>query len=515
MSSTRRSLLLAFASVAAIVAAEQAGATYIPYTLPQLNAVDYNIKGDGVTNDAAAINNFLLNCSNAGAAAYFPGGKNYNLGSSALTVPDGTTVFAAQNATFTRSSDPGSGGSWSTNYNTYTGSMISLGNHCRWSGGIFNNTAQLATSTTSVNPSTLTPPQSVTFTINAAGLNLVGGSVNFIRIQSASVPSAHMEGLVTTYSGTSLTVNVGFAAGSGTHTDWIILAASVYQAPMVLHGVTESIVENVRVTGNWYVGLLMDGWNVNGGSSVPSVSFCTFRNCYAEAVMNRGLYLYGGCNDNLISECYVDGRNGFTDYGVNLNPANAVGTTNVQLRNKIAGCSVNTPGFQGFELGDQSFYNTITGCTAYGVTNTVSAGFLIQQANTSVPQYNELVNCVANNCAGVGFEFAGTLYGGATRCAAILCKIGFEITSQGGSTPSYISLTGCEADASTTIGFWLTGSAVDCDLTGIKAISNGTNGIQVDSGCTNTLITGRSVSNTSSNLVNNGTGTVSTGLVTV
>jgi hypothetical protein len=86
------------------------------------------------------------------------------------------------------------------------------------------------------------------------------------------------------------------------------------------------------------------------------------------------------------------------------------------------------------------------------------------------------------------------------------------VTSQGGSAATYISLNSGEADTDTTTEFQVTGSAIDCDLTGIKALGNGTNGIQIDSRCANTIGNGRSVLNTSSNFVNNGTGTVGTGL---
>lgn len=497
MSLARRSLLLAAVSLTAVAIADKASAAYIPFGRYAFVATDYNVLGDGVTNDAAAINAFLTTCSNAGAVAYFPGGKTYICGSTQLVVPDGLTVTCGQNATFTRSADQ----SGATPYGDQTGPLVTLGNHCRWAGGVLNNTAVSTTSTTSIASGT----GSKTFTV---GSGLPYTTSTFLRIQSRSNPAIHMEGLVTSYSGTTLTVNVSFTGPtSGTKTDWNIMFANVFQSPMVLHGVTQTLVENVRVTGNWYVGLMFEGWNPSTGGSLATTN-CTFRNCWAESVQNRSFYQYGNASDNVFDNCFALGVSGTTDYAFNLNCANATGSVNSQQRTRIINCSAIGHGFQGFEVGDQCLYTTIDSCTAAGmVSATGSAAFLVQKANGISPQYTHINNCIAHSCAGVGFLYTGTLYGGATRCSAVACNIGFEITSSGGTASSYISLNGCEADSSTTIGFWVTGSAVDCDLNSLKAISNTTNGVQIDAGCNNIIANGRAVGN-GTNVVDNGTGTV-------
>lgn len=70
-----------------------------------------------------------------------------------------------------------------------------------------------ATSTTSLAVAT----GSQTFTTQAGLAYSVGGRA---RAASAGTPSAWMEGQVTAYSGTSLTLNVDLTNGSGTHADW-------------------------------------------------------------------------------------------------------------------------------------------------------------------------------------------------------------------------------------------------------------------------------------------------------
>lgn len=477
--------------------------------IPIFNALQYGVTGDGVTNDAAAINTFLTTCSTKGMIAYFPGGKTYLLGSTQIVVPDGVTVMCGLTATFTRSADPGSAGTWQTAYALSTGAMIALGNHCHWDGGILNNTAVLGTSTSNITIGT----GAKTFTVGA-GLNVLAG--NFLRIQSRGSPNGHMEGTVTSYSGTSLVMSITFSAGTGAAlADWDITAAAVYQAAMVLHGVTESVVENLRLTGKWYVGLLMDGWNPPAGGS-QLVNYCTFRNCYAESVQNRSFYIYGNCSDNLIDGCVADGGAvGTTDYGVNLNPANASSNQNSQLRNKIVNCAANKVAFQGFEIGDQCSYNLIDNCTVFSMTDASSVGFLIQTANALTPSYNKFRGCVANSCAGLGFEFVGVLYGGASECLAVSCGVGFNILPSGAVQSQNISLNGCEAESSTTIGFRVQGNSVRCDLQNIKAVNNGTNGVQIDAGAVRTLVTGRAFGNSSGQVLDNGTSSITTNITVV
>jgi hypothetical protein len=94
-----------------------------------------------------------------------------------------------------------------------------------------------AKSTTSFAPA----PGSKTFTV-PGGLSFPTGSR--ARIKSAG-SSAYMEGPVTTYSGTSLTVNVDAYAGSGAHSDWNITTRS-YVFEM---GVTAAGLDYVRPAG--------------------------------------------------------------------------------------------------------------------------------------------------------------------------------------------------------------------------------------------------------------------------
>lgn len=452
----------------------------VPPLAPMLNALNYGVVGDGATNDNAAINAFLVTANAAGAVAFFPGGKSYNNNNGTITVPDSTVVVCGSSAVFVRSTDVAGG----TPYQVYTQAFVVMGNHCRWTGGVLSNTAVLGTSVT---PNTIAT--GVINFVTQTGLPLLGGT-SFVRIWSRANPANNFEGLVTSYNTVTgaLVLNAAADGGSGNHSDWNITFGAVYQGPMVMHGVTETDIEDVRITGNWYAGIIMDGWNPSTGGPLV-VSFCTVRGCFLESVQNRAIYLYGTCNDNVIDGNFVQGGGGggVTDYGINCNPANAVGSFNTQSRNKIVNNSVDGVAFQGYELGDECFFAVIANNTAFNITNPEGIGFLVQSANTLQPQYNALTGNNAVQCA-TGFVLAGCTYAVISGGMAIEGTNGYVVEND-------------------------VGTASENSIQNVLAASNTSTGVSISAGVVNTLVTGRSVANTGANLIDAGTGTVSTGLV--
>lgn len=453
----------------------------------------YGIDNTGITNVSTALQTAITTVANAGAAIYIQAGT-YNLGNGVLILPDYCQVICHKNATIRRTADVTAG------YGAYTSSMIQVGNKCSWTGGILDNSTITAQSSSNVTIGSGLK----TFTV-PAGLPWVPG-ITFLRIYSRANPANHMEATINTYSGTTMTVNNPFTAGSGTFADWNINYGAVYQAAMALHNIDRSVIDSVQVTGNWYVGLMLDGWNPSTGGSL-NTKRNVIKNCLVRGVQNRGIYLYGNCDDNILDGNIVDGIFGITDYCYNFNPGNGVGSVNSQNRNKIVQCHAQQGNSQGFGAGDQLYYNIFEGCTASGISDvTTGVGFLIQFANTGSPQYNSFRNCTSNACT-FGFEAAGGSYNQMSGCVSVgHTNSGFLITSSGGAA-TFISLTGCSAISSVSRGFWLTGSANRCDLNDIQAVSNSGNGVQIDTGCQVTRVTGRSVSN-GANISDSGTGTV-------
>lgn len=568
---TRRGFIAGLAALSVLATSvvtkyDYAHAAYTPFTKAVYNALDpsYGITGNGSSDDSAAINIFLAYCSAQGAVAFFPVPSSfYNVGSTQLIVPAGLSVLCAETATITRTTDGSS--SWQTAYGTSAGAMITVGNNTKWTGGIFNNTATLATSTTSAtgNKGSIGTLGSITggssytagtysgvsltggsgtgatanivvsggavtsvtivnagsgyaladilsataasiggtgsgFSVGVAAVNIVftvaAGRPNlatgqFIRGQSNSTPGNHMEG-VATYSGTTLTLLVTFGQGTAS-TDWTFYSTGVWQSPFTMDGVTNAELIDATTTGNWYVGPIMSGWNPStGGSKI--VQQCKFIRSQTLGIFNRGFYLYGNSSDNTWDTLYVNGSNGGTDYCFNLNPANASGTVNNQRRTALINLHCFGFGSQGIAFGDLTSNLTCTSPVIASGTTTASVGILCEAGNNAptgnVPSYCTISNPMITNVLGYGIQFAGPLYVKCTGGSAIVCGTGLGVTAGFPSNSSECAwesllITGC------------------------------TTGININASQVDTLLTGRATANTT-NLTDNGTGTVHTGLIT-
>lgn len=455
----------------------------------------FSIDNTGVSNVASALQTAINTITTASDIVYIPSGT-YNLGSSSLNIPSYSTIVCHPNATLLRTSDP--------TYTDYTNAMVYwTGTGVNWYGGILSNTTVLATSTTSntINGSNKT-------WTTQAGLPITAGST-FLRVWSASHPEAHFEGTASAYAGTTLTINSPFNGGSGTYTDWNIGIGHIYQTAMCLHGATKSVVEGLRVTGNWYVGLMMDGWNPPAGGPL-NCRFNIWRGCSVEGVQNRGIYYYGTCWDNVMDDCFVSGVNlfaGCTDYCYNFNPANASGSINSQLRNKTIGCLADSAGFQGFGVADQTSYMILSDCSATNISNAAGNGFAVFYANGLSPQYIKIHNSIASNCGAAGFANLGALFNQFTGCMAVANQNGFQI---GPSTAQsqYVIMCDCLASTNTSSGFLVQGNSARCNLSDVQAISNTSFGINIGSGSNVIIANGRCNSN-GTNFADSGTGTVS------
>lgn len=480
-----------------------------------MQAIDAGVglKGDGVSNDGAAITNLFNFAATSGRGIYFPGNRTYECGSVGLVDPGSIFVICGPGALFRRSADPAGG------YSDHTASFLNLGSYSRWSGGTFTNTAVYATSTTSItvtNPS----PGSYTFTtqLNLAFLTTPG--FNFVRVWSASNPAIGFEGTVTAYNPAtgSITVSAPFALIVGTKTDWNITIGNVYQSPVVLHNVTEAVFADARITGNWYEGPTMEAWNPPGGGSLLT-SYCTFRGLQSENVQNRGIYCYGSGLGNLITDCTVQGG-GLLNYGININPANATGTVNAQTNLKITDCEVVNVLDQGIGIGDQCFEVSVSGIRVDVMVR--GYGILDSAANQGLPSHNRYDNNVILSALQYAMYSVGTAFTSINGLIGTGCGGGLGINSistPGGlRTPQYVKATNIAIQNSlvnsipgggstTGDGIDVLGNAVDCDID-CQCVSNAGTGVLIGSGSTNTTVSGRSVANTVAQLTDSGTGSV-------
>lgn len=467
-----------------------------------ISALDYGVTGNGVTDDSAAINAFLATASTLGAMAYFPQNLTYNLGYSGIVVPDYLRVICGENSVFLRSLYPPTG---TLGFGSYLSCMVSLGNRCRWQGGTLSNTAVMTTSSTSQAVAT----GSKTFTV-PAGLTLV--PTLSLRIWSAANAANNMEGTITSYSGTTLVFSSNFAAGSGTHTDWQIGVASVYQCAMVAHDRVNTIVEDCLAVGFWYIGFLVDGWNPpTGGSNITTE--CTFRTCYATSIQNRSFYIFGTITKCIFDGCIANGGGEITDYGFNINPANGIGTANAIAYCQFVSCEAHSMFGHSYGLGDNVSHILFQGCMAAANTGVGPVGFDVASANTGEPAFINMFGCQSISIGNIGFLVAGAPYINMVGCDAISCaNVGFLVENNVNDSP-YVSMTGCTARFC-DIGFFIEPGVARCDMNDIDALANTTDGVVIQTGCQITIASGRSFANGVSNIADAGTGSVIANLVT-
>lgn len=466
-----RRMFFAGVVAASVVAHPQISkAAYLPFTKPVFNALDYGVRGDGTTNDAAAINAFNTRCIAAGAVAYYPGNRTYNCGADGIIAGDASVVLCGGGARFLRSQNAAS----RTVYAAPSGSLLNIGSNATWTGGTFDKTSVIGTSASSVSVGL----GAKVFTV-AAGLPIANG--DFIRCWSTASPQNYVEGVVT-YSGTTLTITSAFINGSGTFAAWTFDWGAVFQSAICLQNTTKSIVDGVAMQGFFYTGLILSADRVAFPGTV-SVSN-DVRDCWATGVFNRSFYQYGNCDRNKFLNCHVDGVSGRSDYGFNFNAANTGSNPNAIQRTTVTNCTVTGCGFQGFTIGDASFYNTFSNCVASNISNSAGVGFEVINANGGTPQFNTFVGCIAQACAGQGFGVFGAFYNTFSGIAAISCGNGIQVDTS--------------VVTSSENSFWAF-TVTGCTGTGVL----------LGAGSVNTIVNGRSVNNTT-NYTNSGSGTVGT-----
>lgn len=474
---SRRGLLVGIAAAGFIL---PANAAYLPITQAMLNALDFGVVGDGSTSDVAASQAFVNTCSTRGAIAFFPG-RTYDFKAGSVVVPDNTTVFCASGATFVRSVEPPS---YAT-VQTITNTMWRLGNNCRFYNGTLTKTSVLGTSTSSVAVGT----GSKSFTV-PTGLNILTG--DFMRFWSTPSPVNYIEGSVTSYnSGTgALVLNANFTGGAGgTFGAWTFDWEGVYQTPLSLDHCNGTLVDGTTISGPWYEGFLFDGENASGFTL--SCSNSVVRNSRAIGILNRAFDVYGNIARCKILGNTVDGQNGTTDYGCNLNAANnPAGQGQTVVDCVISDNTIFSTQFQGIAGGDSVYRTVITNNSINIVSNAAGVGIELVYANGNSPQWNIVGNNVVQSAAGQGLALFGALYTNVTNFTALSCGTGVLVQSSAGINSQE-------------------NNVLDVMVTGCVT------GVSCASGSINTYVSGRAANNTTNLSTTGSSGTNTTNLITV
>ncbi|MGY3689933.1 hypothetical protein ACVIGA_000013 [Bradyrhizobium sp. USDA 3240] len=440
------------------------------------------IDNTGATNASTRMLAALTAIWNSGSRAYVPPGT-YNMGSAQINLPDYMSVEAHPGAIIRRTADQAN---WDA-----SGPLIRIGSRGTWSGGQLDNTSIYATSNTS-NTINSSGPKSFTLP------SVLPFPASFARFTSRANRSNYMEGVVTV-AGNVVTLGSGtnpiFFNGSGTFADWDICQGNIYQAAAVMSNSMHSVLERVQMTGYFYVGAIMDGWNAPGGSA----NFCqnnVFSEVKALAILNRPFYLYGSHYDHKLEKLFVDGSK-ISDYGVNINPGNGTGTSNLIRRVKVFNSSVINSLAQGFTVAENCIENEFNNCSAVGIANslgTSGAGFLQTIANSgSVPIGNIYIGCQSFACY-FGYIADGAtsgLYSGCLSRASI--GAGYYIGAS--QATQLVNWTGCRSEGSGGAGYYVGPNSVRLDFDGTAAIGNAGYGYTLATGSTLNHVNGRAYNN--------------------
>lgn len=427
----------------------------------------YSIDNTGGTNVASALQSAIDAICGSGAVVFIPDGT-YDCGSSTITIPASGTVLLAPGAIIRRTSEPST-----------PAPMIALSAYSHISGGQFDHSG-VATSTTS---NTIGSSGTKTWTVQS-GLNYQVGMTIFVW----TAANVWMQGTVSSYSGTTLELSISSSNGSGTYTSWKFSVASANNSAIRANNVAGAVVENARVTSSalkWTIG-------VNFQQATDGLA----SGCVVSGAHNRAFYVYLACNNITISECIAYGS---TDglYGFNVNPAASGIATNI----KFVACAAANFASQGFEFGDQTYRSTMVACTATTIAN---VGFVVQLANGGYPQHNTIVACVATSCTVYGFVIVDTFYNSITGCNAVACGIGLYFNN----AAQLNIVTGFSANACTGNGIEFHASSSRNDCTGVAAVACAGTGILINTSAALNRVSGRAFNNTTAQLTDNGTGSV-------
>lgn len=461
-------------------------------TTTQPNAYMFGAVGNGSTDDATALQNLFDYADATTGIAYLTAGS-YAVQTASLTVPSNVEVRGiGPDSAIIRTRDvaiPVFGITSKTNVQLRDFAIA--------------KTIQLTSDT-----SNTVGTGSKTFTVseNASTGVFPYGPGDFISVKPSpgTLPQGSaanfLLGQVTSYTGTTLVVNVTGSSGSGTFSSWVFVPWSNNAAGVILTDCNSCVLDNLFVSGGaFYIGLE----TLRGTNDV-------IKNCFVTGVFNRGLYIYAfsgtsrGCR---LQNNTVTG-NSLTDYLINCN-----GSTNGYIESAtITGNFLAIGLFDGIVVGGRMWYCTVSGNTIDNILGIqggvyIGIGILVEFANT----YTAFGNTVTGNMVRAGLNAgiyalssANTTVTGNTVYAG---GVGIQVNQTGAEAVSYTTVTGNNVSYATN-GISLAGGAgltFGHAVTG-NVVSNCTVGFSGGANVTDTAIVGNVFSGNSTNFSNSSSG---------
>jgi hypothetical protein len=227
----------------------------------------------------------------------------------------------------------------------------------------------------------------------------------------------YMVGTVSTYVGTTLTLTVTVAQGSGTFTNWTILRNDGNHQALRFTGCANAVCERVTFTGRWYSTV------ESRNGTADKIAGCSF-----STVINRPIFIQatgGNSVDVEVSGNRIDGGS-LSQYGINALGAPGFSITGLNtLNNKIFSTI-----FQGIEYGGNCLGGLIDGNKIRGVLDVAGIGILIQESNSQQPSDNKVLGNYVSQ-AGTGYYVRDGFYNLLNDNQAVACTNGIVIAQSG------------------------------------------------------------------------------------
>lgn len=311
------------------------------------------------------------------------------------------------------------------------------------------------------------------FTVPAGLVGPVPGK--YVQLASASAPANYMIGLITAYTGTSMTLTIGTAVGAGTFADWRMdmypdSGGNPGNVGIALSGCTDVVIEDNSISGRFYLGT-----ESRNGTRV------SIRNNRVRGYVNRGISItsYSGSDiDTLVEGNVVDGQV-YGQYGINCAMVDGSSGTGLRVVNNKTKASL----FQGISVGGQLYSPVVSGNDVWLTSgNGVGACILVQK----VGAYYPLTANIHGNNVTIG------LYG--------ILVVDTFFTNINGNNISFCN---------TGVG-WIGASGGEGTIVGNKFRGSVSLAVNVAAAVTNVVMVGNNVGGVGSNF-NGGAGHVTTG----
>lgn len=228
-------------------------------------------------------------------------------------------------------------------------------------------------------------------------------------------------------------------------------------------------------------------------------------NIFARGHKNRQFYISGTSSEVLLSNIHLDGREfggsgSYGTYGLNINPffgsAGRLAATNIFAKNLT---------HQGIAMSADYHSWTLSNCIVSDVTDSSGVGILAQAANGNANQHG-VISGVSVQGAAVGVMVLGCYYVDVLGAESFYNGVGLYMQDS-----QYCAFANSIAQGNTSHGVRLVGGSPaalnDCDLFGVRSISNGGYGFLSDANCWGVRdVACRAIGNTSGNYSLVGTG---------